>query len=271
MRRGLTWLIGIVVVCVVVLVAADRITKYVFENKAADTLGSFSQFQTKPEVALNGFPFLTQALRGVYDDAQISSPAVIIESGTATIQGATLDAHLYGAHISLGDMLGGKVDKIPVDRVQGYVVVPYSEMERLSGIDGLKLTPQGDQLLVEAPVNVPILGSVKIQALGTFGIVDGGLKLNVSSLKVGGINLPTERGQLRGGAVRQGDRDPAAAVRTAPDLDVDQRQGPPAQRRGHRCGAHPAAGVLTAPVPPPARLGLACWALLRLPCTVWAT
>lgn len=191
MRRGLTWLIGIVVVCVVVLVAADRITKYVFENKAADTLGSFSQFQTKPEVALNGFPFLTQALRGVYDDAEISSPAVIIESGTATIQGATLDAHLYGAHISLGDMLGGKVDKIPVDRVEGYVVVPYSEMERLSGIDGLQLTPQGDQLLVEAPVDVPILGSVKIQALGTFGIVDGGLKLNVSSLKVGGINLPT--------------------------------------------------------------------------------
>ncbi|SDI91777.1 Protein of unknown function [Frankineae bacterium MT45] len=187
MHRGFKWLIGVVLVLGLLLVAADRLGARYLQNSAADSLATFSQFQEKPEVTLHGFPFLTQAISGDYKDIEITSKSVTV----GEISGAAMDAHLRGAKLPLSKLRSNTVTEIPVDEVEGYVIAPYSELERLSKVNGLQLSAQGDELVVQAPVSVPVLGSVTVNATGNFEVVGGTLKLDVHSLKVGGLDVPT--------------------------------------------------------------------------------
>ncbi|SOD70739.1 hypothetical protein SAMN05892883_0389 [Jatrophihabitans sp. GAS493] len=187
MHRGLKWLIGIVVVLGLLLVAADFVGKSVLQDNASKSLATFSQFQDTPDVTLHGFPFLTQAISGDYKDIEITSNSVTV----GEIRGASMDAHLKGAKLPLSQLRSNSITEVPVDEVEGYVVAPYAELERLSKVNGLKLSAQGSELVVQAPVTVPVLGSVTINATGGFDVVNGTLKLDVHSLKVGGLDVPS--------------------------------------------------------------------------------
>lgn len=186
MSRGTKWLIGIVVLAVLLVIAVDRVGAAVTQRAAGKALASYSEFQDTPDVTLHGVPFLTQAVGGKYDDVEIVSKSVTL----GEIKGAAVDAHLDGASLPLTDLLGNRVKQIPVDRVYGSVVAPYAELARLSGVSGLTLSAQGSQLMVNAPLQAPVLGSVDVQAVGSFTITDNKLKLSVSSLKVQGVEIP---------------------------------------------------------------------------------
>ena len=95
-RRRTRWpwvLLSIVVVLIALFVAADRIALHLAEDKAADTLQSSQQLNTKPDVSVGGFPFLTQLLAGEFDDVTIS--ASNLEVGDNTVRIASLVVHLH--------------------------------------------------------------------------------------------------------------------------------------------------------------------------------
>jgi len=186
--RWVKVLLGVLLTLVVLLVVADRVGLIVAERSAESKLGSYAQFVDKPNVVIHGIPFLTQAICGDYDDIQITSGAVQLDQMTGT----NLNVHLRGAHIPLGDLLGGSVKQIPVDKVDGTVVVPYDALIARSGVPGLHLASEGSQVVATGQITLPGTSlSLNITAKGTLDVADGKVRLNVSDVTANGATLPS--------------------------------------------------------------------------------
>ena len=80
-RRGRRWLIAALVAVTVLalLVVADRVGASVAANVAERQLTKQAAFSQSPSVQINGFPFLTQAIRGRYDDVEIHGKQVSLD------------------------------------------------------------------------------------------------------------------------------------------------------------------------------------------------
>jgi hypothetical protein len=170
-----------------VLVIGDRVAVHFAETATSDQLAVNAPFAQKPTVRVHGFPFLTQAVGGRYDDVEISGGGLQL----GDIKGARLDAHLYGVHLSLSDAFGNKVQELPIDRVAGDVTLPYAELARLIGVSGLSLGPDaGGAVKVTLSASLPVIGQV--QAGGTAGIVVQGneVRLRVEKLSAIGVTIP---------------------------------------------------------------------------------
>lgn len=185
-RRRVTFWVSFFVVLLVLLAILDRVGVVVAQRAAESKLAGYAQFETRPTVRVHGFPFLTQAIRGRYDDIEVSGKDVRL----GDISRAKLDVHLRGAHISLSDLAGGHVNQLPVDRVAGTVTLPYDQLAQRSGINGLTITPTGDQLKVSAPLPVPGDGTTTVTAQGQLTVDGDSLHLAVSNVQAGGLQLP---------------------------------------------------------------------------------
>ncbi len=174
-------------VLAILLVVADRVGVLVAQSAAESRLAQDAQFEGKPSVTVHGVPFLTQALRGTYRDIAVTGRLRQL----GDIGGAGLDAHLHGAQLPLGEVLRRDVQEIPVDRVQGFVTVPYSELARLSGIPGLTITPNGGKLDGSATVTLPALGNdVRVTGEGVLTLVGGEIRIQLTQLSAGSISVP---------------------------------------------------------------------------------
>lgn len=188
MGRGVKVLIGLLLALVVLAVVGDRVGVLVAQRAAESKLAGYAQFQDKPTVHIHGVPFLTQAIAGRYDDVELTSDAVQLSNVT----GSDLDVHLRGAHISLGDLVGGDVKEVPVDRVDGTVVVPYSALVAQSSIPNLKLSSEGSQIVATGSVTLPGTSvGVSVTAKGTIAVSGSTIKLDVASVSVNGATVPS--------------------------------------------------------------------------------
>ena len=79
-------LIIFVVVVVVLLIAADRIGDVVAERVTADTLQSSQHLQQRPDVSIDGFPFLTQFATGHYQHVLIRTQDLRIGSTIESVR-----------------------------------------------------------------------------------------------------------------------------------------------------------------------------------------
>ena len=181
MRR----LLIVLVVLAALLVAADRVGVVVAQNRLASEIQQQLELDAKPDVSIRGIPFLTQAIRGTYKDIRVQLPDV----DAGDVQDLSVNARLQGAHVSLSDALGGKVDRIPVDQISGTLLIPYDQLARASGISGLTITREGDSLRLTGSVQV--LGRpVKAEAVGRVEVNDGRIAINAEQAKVAGIPVP---------------------------------------------------------------------------------
>lgn len=62
-----------VVILVIILIGADRVSDYVAEQAAANTLKSSQHLPDKPDVSIGGFPFLTQLAAGSFDHITVTA------------------------------------------------------------------------------------------------------------------------------------------------------------------------------------------------------
>lgn len=74
-------------------VAADRIALHIAENKAADTLQSSQHLNTKPDVSVAGFPFLTQLIAGEFDEVTISAHDLQVGNDALTVAAVVVHLH----------------------------------------------------------------------------------------------------------------------------------------------------------------------------------
>lgn len=189
-RRRWPWITLIAAVALVgLLVAADRITAALAESAVAkriDQQAPFSTSNSKAHVSINGFPFLTQAISGRYDDIQVSGNALTI----GTVNGVNFDAHMQGVHVPLNNAINRDVKSLPIDHINATATVPFTEAARLTGIDGLQLSDNNGALRVSLGVSVPALGDVTASANANVHLDGNRVSYEVSQIVVNGAPVP---------------------------------------------------------------------------------
>jgi hypothetical protein len=185
-KTAIRLLIGIVIV-LGLLVGIDRIAAAVASNQAEKYLAQQAVFTQPPSVRIGGFPFLTQAIGGRYDDIEVRSAGVELDGIPAT----NLKATLHGVRLPISAAFGRPLKTLTVDSASGSVTFSYPEVATLSQIPGLVITASGGQLAVSAKLAIPGLGiSATVSGTGTARYDGSALRLNVTALTVAGVSVP---------------------------------------------------------------------------------
>lgn len=185
-RKGWAWLVAVVAV-VALIVLADRVGVVVAQKRAESKLAGYAQFRERPTVRIHGVPFVTQVVRGRYDDIEVLGP--LVRFGGFSV--ANLDVHLRGAHLPLSTLVGGDISQLPVDRAEGQVVVPYAELAARVPVAGVTLHGDDQGAAASADIPVPLTGQT-VHASGRVAVALAGdqVRITVTHLDLGGATVP---------------------------------------------------------------------------------
>jgi hypothetical protein len=165
-------------------VGADRVAVGIAEDKVAEQLAAKGGLAGTPTVDIAGFPFLTQAVAGRYDDVRISLTAEQLGQPAGT----RADIALHGVHVPLSSVVSGSVEKVPVDRVDGTATLSYALLSAQLGGD-TTLRREGDGLRITKTVEV--LGqTLPLTAVGTVSLDGNQLVVDVEKAAGAGVDLP---------------------------------------------------------------------------------
>ncbi len=182
--KALVVLVVIVAVLLGIGLLADRAVEKWAEGYVADQLTEQAGLAGTPDVDVRGFPFLTQALSGTYEDVRISLTAD--ELGQP--EGTSADVRLVGVQIPLSAVLSGEVQEVPVDRIEGTATLSYELLSDQLGGDST-LSPEGDGLRVTKTVE--ILGyTLPLTATGTISLDGDELVVDVERASGAGVEVP---------------------------------------------------------------------------------
>lgn len=182
--KGLVVLLVIVAVLLGIGFLADRAVERWAEGYVADQLTEQAGLAGTPDVDVRGFPFLTQALGGRYEDVRISLTAD--ELGQP--EGTAADVRLLGVHIPLSNVLSGDVQEVPVDRIEGAATLSYELLSDQLGGDST-LAPDGDGLRVTKTVELPGY-TLPLTASGTVSLDGDELVIDVERASGAGVEVP---------------------------------------------------------------------------------
>ncbi|MGF7233590.1 MAG: LmeA family phospholipid-binding protein [Frankia sp.] len=153
-RAGRRVLIAIVVV-LVLLVAADRISVHVLAGQIATRAQRAEALPTRPDVSIDGFPFLTQVVSGKYHDVKVTVRG--FQQNGPRVE--SIKADLKGVHVPLSDGLRGTVLQVPVDRVTASVHVTFTDINAYLATQNQVAKVSGAGSLVRITGPVTILGT----------------------------------------------------------------------------------------------------------------
>lgn len=176
MRRAVTSL----VVVAGLLAVADRVALTVAERAVGAQLQTSAALQARPDVDISGFPFLTQALSGRYDDVHVTATGV----ATDGVRVQELSADLVALEVALSDALGGTVTQAPVQRLTARALVSYADLSRRSGSRRLTVAREGSGVAVTGSVEV--LGRrFEATAVSTVRLDRGDIVIRAQRFRVG--------------------------------------------------------------------------------------
>jgi hypothetical protein len=180
-RHPLRIVIIVLLVLIALLVAADFAARAFAENKAASEIQQ-QGFPKKPNVDIEGFPFLTQVAAKDFKDIQISSSNVT--EGPLDI--ASIDATLKNVHIN-GAFSGGTIDSL-----NGTATITFTALSNAMTAEagplgqlaktGLTLSAAGPDE-VKATLNAVVFSGTAIWRVTT----TGGNGINIQLISTGGL------------------------------------------------------------------------------------
>ena len=177
-------LLVVLLVLVGLLVAGDRVAAGFAEERVGRQIAEQGGLTGTPDVDIRGFPFLTQAVAGRYDDVRIALTAE--ELG----QPAGTDAHvaLRGVHVPLSAVLSGSVRQVPVDRIDGTATLSYALLAAQLGGD-TRLRLEGDGLRITRTVE--LFGqTLPLTAVGRVTLQGDELRVDVDRVEGAGVEVP---------------------------------------------------------------------------------
>lgn len=139
MSKGVRRLLIIVIVVVAVLVAADFGVAAAAEYQISKKMRTELNLTSDPSVDIKGFPFITQALGGDYQDISVSAQGVPVGN---TLRDLGVSADLKNVRIPFNDVLSGNFSALTVDEVDGQVQINASDLGRLIGVPDLTINPE---------------------------------------------------------------------------------------------------------------------------------
>ena len=163
---------------------ADRVAVGVAEDRVARELAAEGGLDGTPEVDITGFPFLTQALAGRYDDVRIALTAEQLGQPAGT----RADIALRGVQVPLSAVLAGSVRQVPVEHVDGTATLSYELLSAELGGD-TTLRREGDGLRITRTVE--LLGqTIPLTATGTVTLDGNDLVIDVADAAGAGVDVP---------------------------------------------------------------------------------
>nr|WP_246324141.1 DUF2993 domain-containing protein [Petropleomorpha daqingensis] len=172
------------VVLVGLAVVADRVAVGFAEDKVAEQLASKGHLAGTPSVDIAGFPFLTQAFAGDYEDVRIALSAKDLDQPAGT----SADVRLHGVHVPLSSVLSGSVEEVPVDRIDGTATLSYQLLAAQLGGD-TTLRREGDGLRITKTVQLAGY-TLPLTAAGTVTLDGDDLVVDVQKASGAGVDVP---------------------------------------------------------------------------------
>jgi len=118
----------LLVVLLVGLVAlADRLGAFTAERVVAQRIQVDQLLAVRPDVSIEGFPFLTQLVQGHYEHVDVT----VRDLRRGSLHVSRVIAHLSGVDVPFTDVLHRNVDRIVVDRATGEVDLDYADVNEL--------------------------------------------------------------------------------------------------------------------------------------------
>jgi hypothetical protein len=177
-------LLVVLVVLLGLAAAADRLAAGYAETRVAEQIAQQGGLAGTPDVDVQGFPFLTQAVAGRYDEVRISLTAD--ELGQP--DGTDADVVLRGVHVPLSGVVSGSVEEVPVERIDGTATLSYELLAAQLGGD-TTLEREGDQLRVTRTVEV--MGqALPLTAAGTVTLDGEQIVVDVDAAAGAGVEIP---------------------------------------------------------------------------------
>lgn len=165
-------------------VLLDRVAVGVAEDQVAARLADQGALAGRPEVDVRGFPFLTQAVGGRYEEVRI----VLTAEQLAQPAGTRADVTLRGVHLPLSAVLAGEVSELPVERIDGIATLSYDLLSRELGGD-TTLAREGEGLRITRTVE--LLGhTLPLTASGTVAVDGDELVIDVDHAAGAGVDIP---------------------------------------------------------------------------------
>jgi hypothetical protein len=178
-------LVVVLLLLVGLAVVADRVGVGIAEDRVGQAIAERGQLAGQPEVDIAGFPFLTQAIGGRYDDVRI----LLTAADLGQPEGTRADVRLHGVQVPLSDVLSGAVEQVPVERIDGTATLSYALLsEQLP--PGTTLTREGDGLRVDSTVQLAGL-TLPLTATGTVTLDGDAVVLDVTGASGAGVEVPS--------------------------------------------------------------------------------
>ena len=192
-RRGVVVLIVLLGLFCALVVVADRVAAYAAEttiaSQAAQQMAANDVTSpAQPDVTVTGFPFLTQVLRGRYDQVTI-----VVDQPTAggvTFDRITLVA--TGVHAALGAITSHQ-GQITADLVAGTAEISWQsvtsllDLSAVPGVDlsTVQLSVVDDQIRLRIPIAVAGQRATLV-ATGSVAVAAGTVRLQVNQVTAEG-------------------------------------------------------------------------------------
>jgi len=180
-RRRRRWPLITLIVIIVVLVGGDRAAKAITENQMASQVQSSLGLSGKPDVTIQGFPFLTQLAARDFRtvDVNASNETITASSaGSGLLKIASLTATLHGMHIH-------GTNSATIDQFNASALITFTALAEVGGIpQGITLSAGGpNQIKAEISLG-PLSDSAVAQVTQT-----GSNQIDVKVIDAGGIPL----------------------------------------------------------------------------------
>ena len=174
-RRRRRWPLITLIVIIVILVVGDRAANAYTENQMASQFQSSLDLSGKPDVTIQGFPFLTQLAARDFRTVDVNASNETAGPG-GQLEIASLTATLNGMHIH-------GLNSVTIDQFNASALITFTALAQAGGIpQGITLSAAGPNQ-IKADVSIgPLSATATAQVTQT-----GNSKINVKITKFGGI------------------------------------------------------------------------------------
>jgi hypothetical protein len=177
-------LLVVVLLLLGLAVVADRVALGIAEDRVGEQIAAKGGLGGTPAVDIAGFPFLTQAVGGRYEEVRISLTAAELRQP----EGTRADVVLRGVHVPLSAALSGSVREVPVDRIDGTATLSYDLLSAQLGPD-TTLAREATGLRITRTVEV--LGrALRLTAVGEVTLDGSDLVVDVDEATGAGVEVP---------------------------------------------------------------------------------
>ncbi|WP_040810609.1 LmeA family phospholipid-binding protein [Nocardia concava] len=180
-------LLILIVVLGIALVVGDRVAVVTAQNEIAREIAAQYKLPHQPRVEIRGFPFLTQAIDGTYDDVRIN----VGDWSEQNITVHDLDVTLNDVTAKLDDLLNKRTTNLVAGTATATAVVPYDVVQ--------KYAPEGIESISDSPEGLRATGTFSVQGLQvpatvivTVAPTDSGIEITPVSVEPAssGVSIP---------------------------------------------------------------------------------